>query len=380
MARKKAEEQDGKPANAEPSHWTTAESLAARDVRWILPGRLIAGCLAVLEGETSTGKSTWIAALIAAITTGSPWYGRPRSAPRNVLYLASEEDYASMIRPRLIAAGADESRVITPSLDDAGEQRRVYLTTGLGQLKDAIAKYSLELIVCEPLSSHVGPAVDLCQVNQVRACLDPVNTLGLRTGCTILVTRGLRKDRTGPRMSHGQGSLAISDTARCVLVVERPDQTTTRRVVRVVKCSLAGGMTPGMEHYLDGLAGEPPVVSRMRELDRSQDDDAADVADAGDRDMRDDARHLVRSLCSTEWVRVTVIAEAARYAAIGEKTLRRAKADLRVRTRQLSDGAGNYHEWGPPEGGFDPTPPPPAPPVHVGLPGSKPRKKRGKKT
>ena len=173
MARKKAEERDGKPANAEPSHWTTADRVAARDVRWILPGRLIAGCLAILEGETSAGKSTWIAALIAAITTGREWLGRPKSQPRNVLYLASEEDYASMIRPRLIAAGADESRVITPSLDAAGEQRRVYLTTGVGQLRDAIAAHQLELIVCEPLSSHVGPTVDLCQVNQSRAALDP---------------------------------------------------------------------------------------------------------------------------------------------------------------------------------------------------------------
>lgn len=356
--------------------WVTGDRVRERQLEWLLPGRIIQGCLTVLEGETSVGKSTFLAALAAAVTTGREWAGRPKGRPESVLWLYAEEDYASMIRPRLKSAGADESRILTPGLDEAGAEKRLYLPASLPLVRQAILERGVKLVIVEPLSSHVGPTCDLNQVNQSRAALDPINRMGLELGATIIVTRGLRKDRTGPRLNHGQGSLAIGDTARCVLVIDRPDLATTRRVLRVVKCGSAGH-TPPLEYHLEPTDGAP-VVGQLRDLLPSEDDDAADVTDAGERDVRKDAQRMLRLLCAKEWVRVTVIQDAARDAAIGERTLRRAKADLSVRTRQLSDGAGSYHEWGPPEGGFPPEGTPPAGLGHVGRVGSSPRKKAAK--
>ena len=60
------------------------------------------------------------------------------------------------------------------------------------------------------------------------------------------------------------------------------------------------------------------------------------------------------------------------------QTLRRAAADLHVQTRQQWDGQSSYHEWGPPEGGFEHLGTPPAPDEHLGTETRKPRKKREK--
>ena len=89
---------------------TAAAGIAPKRVRWFWAGRVAVGTLSLLAGREGMGKSTityWMVAQITRGTLPGEDYGRPRS----VIICATEDAWADVIVPRLIAAGADRSRV-----------------------------------------------------------------------------------------------------------------------------------------------------------------------------------------------------------------------------------------------------------------------------
>lgn len=337
--------------------WETAAEARAVDPCWLLPNRIVGNGLCVVEGDSSSGKSTFLAHLAASITTGKPWLGRKRSSAANVLWLNAEENPASLIRPRLEIAGADLTRIHWPRADEFGVVKMLYLPMAVSYLRDAIDHYGLALIVIEPLVSFVPPELSLNQEGPARSVVDPLNRLAMTTGCTVIVTRGLRKDRTGPRLTHGSGHGTIASTARSVLVIEQPDPESERRVLRTIKC-LAPVRVPAMEYTLD-RSKHAPRMADLRDLDGSTDDTAADAIDPGERSVRADAREMLRVLCATEYVAVAQIQSAAEASGLGWRTVVRVKAELGIHSRPNRQMGSFFHEWGPPPGGW----PPPSPPV-----------------
>lgn len=340
---------------AKKSHegrWQKATDARPSKLRWLLPGRIVQGGLAIVEGETSVGKTTFLAALAASITTGKAWLGRSKSEPAKLLWMTGEEDFARDILPRLVAAGADPENVIIPGIDENGEPRKIFFPEGVEDLRTTIKEYGIFAVICEPLSSFVSAGVNLNDAVSCRQCLDPLQRMAIATGSTVLLTRGLRKDRSGPRTAHGQGSAAIGDTARSILSIETCDGADNRRVLRVVKCSRSP-KTPALGYAIVD-EGHGPVMRDLGELSASAELDNDQSADAAERGQRADARRMIRTMLATDWVRSSVMKTAAEDAMVSINTLRRAAKELAVQTRQKWEQGAGHHEWGPPEGGFAP--------------------------
>lgn len=357
----------------EMSRWRSGAKVRPVELEWLLPGRIIAGSLCVVEGETSVGKSTFLAALAASVTSGKPWMDRLDSTPSNVLWISGEEDFASMVAPRLKAAGADLDRVHVPEEDENGEPYRVFLPESIPSLRECVADLRISLIIMEPLSSMVGPNTDLNQIVSSRLALDPLQRMAMATRTTCVITRGLRKDRNGPRTSWGQGSAAIGDTARSVLSIDAPDPLKPHRILRVVKCSRSPATPPVRYEITRTELG--PVMTGLQAMTRADDLESESCSDAGERSVREDARRLLRKMLAAGWIRATTVRVAAEDAMVSINTLRRAAAELGVVTKQSWDGNSSYHEWGPPEGGFPEPTPPPALSGHLGNRVRKSRKK-----
>jgi AAA domain len=89
---------------------TGADTIKPRPVFWLWKGRLALGTLGLLAGREGVGKSTlgyWIAARI----TQGDLCGCFQGTPKAVLVCATEDSWEHTIVPRLMAAGADLSRV-----------------------------------------------------------------------------------------------------------------------------------------------------------------------------------------------------------------------------------------------------------------------------
>jgi hypothetical protein len=308
------------------------------------------GTVAILESRKGCGKTSLAATIAAALTTGRALLGRRKGKPADVVWVAGEVDHDLEVEPRLLAAGADLARVHPPAKDETGIRRRVYLPYQLGQLADAIRHWGCVLCVLDPLSSIVPPEVDLRSDQAVHSVLDPLCHLAAQTGCTMLCTRNLTKDRGADRLDQGLGGAGVAGVARSLLAIDWLDTRDTLRTLRVVRCNEAGS-TPPVEYHMIA-EGEQVVCTGWRTVPADEDDPQAEGLDAADRDVRADALLLLRRLIGDEWVSAQTVMMEASSAAISERTLRAAKAELGVRSRRSGRVMPAYWEWGPPHKGW----------------------------
>ena len=112
-------------------HHPRLEVVCMADVRpsaidWLWQNWIALGKVHVLAGEGGRGKSTILCNTTAITTTGTKWPdGAEARKPAGVIILAAEDDVEDTLAPRLMAAGADLSRVfVIRSVFD--ENRRRY--------------------------------------------------------------------------------------------------------------------------------------------------------------------------------------------------------------------------------------------------------------
>jgi putative DNA primase/helicase len=85
--------------------------LTPQPVAWLWRDWLALGKLHILAGAPGHGKTTIALAMAATVTCGGRWPDGSRSERGHVLMWSGEDDPADTLLPRLIAAGADKTRV-----------------------------------------------------------------------------------------------------------------------------------------------------------------------------------------------------------------------------------------------------------------------------
>jgi putative DNA primase/helicase len=353
MAQKKlravAPPDDDAPQTIE-DQWVSASEIKSRPLTWLLPGRLPDASVVLVEGAKNASKSTFCAALAAAVTRGRPLFGRKRLPKGCVLWSCGEEDPDRHVVPRLLLHDADMARVKFLPLDDLGMRRRIWLPSCIDFLRQSVLYFGVRLIVLDPLSSHVPPEISLKDDQAIHSALDPLAWLSFAVGCCVVLTRNLTKDRTAKRVDRGIGGSAVSGVARSVVVIERPDPAKTTRILRVVVKNV-GRDVPPVEYDLEG-PGEFAKLVRARELTDLPDDDNQDGDEPEERDAIDNAIQLLRALLAGGPVDVQEIQREAEAAMILPRTLRRAKFRLKISHRRVPGSSPAKWQWCPPKGGF----------------------------
>lgn len=343
-------EPDEAPAQTVDDRWTTVRQVRRQQLQWLLAHRIPQGEITIVEGDKETGKSTLLCALAAHVTGGRRLLGRKKIRPAHVVLLAGEDPYDSVVRPRLEAAGADIDLVHVPELDERGQRRRICLPAGAAELRLVIQHYRAALLILDPLSAHVPPEVPLTSDQETHSVLDPLADVAHETGCTIVTSRNLTKDRGAPALHRGLGGVAVAGVARSVLRLDWADRRTTHRVLWTVACNMTAER-PRLGYELEDVDGAARLV-RLRELAGDPDDDLSSSEEPGERDVRADARTLLRRVIGSEWVPYRSIQTEAQAAGIGERSLRAVKAAEGVRSRRVGGSGQAYWEWGPPAKGW----------------------------
>lgn len=249
-----------------------ADTIAIEPVRWVWPGYLPAGMLAILGGAPGCGKTTIALALAAAITTGSAWPdGTPGGAPADVL-VWSGEDLPSVLAGRLAAMGADRTRVHFVDGVGEGDQKRGFDPGRDMPLLEAAARAlpAPRLLIVDPIVSAV--AGDSHKNAEVRRSLQPVVDLGQRLECAVLGITHFTKGTAGRDPTERiTGSLAFAALARVVLVAAKVkaegDGDAERRVFLRAKSNI-GPDTGGMGYELERIELQPSVEGqRVRWLE-----------------------------------------------------------------------------------------------------------------
>lgn len=219
------------------------ETVEVEQVEWLLYPFIPYGKVTIIQGDPGEGKTTMVLQIIAKLTKGekvlpdSPGdegkLSEHETEAVNVIYQTAEDGLGDTIKPRLIEAGADCSRVLV--IDD-GEQP---LTMMDNRLEEAIVQTKARLIVLDPIQGFLGSEVDMHRANEIRPLMKRMSVLAENYHCAIVLIGHMNKNSTGKSSYRGLGSIDFQAAARSVLVVGRIKNEPEVRVICHVKSSLA---------------------------------------------------------------------------------------------------------------------------------------------
>ena len=209
-------------------------SVKEKEVEWLWYSYIPYGKLTLVQGDPGEGKSTFILNVVALLTTGQDMPdGYKSNGKQTVIYQCSEDGVEDTIKPRLMAAGADCSKVAY--IVDNEEA----LTLDDNRIEDAIVKTGARLFILDPLQSFVSQEGDMHSAGRMRNLLGSLAAIADKHNCAIVLVGHMNKSQSGKNLYRSLGSIDITAIARSVLMVERDIDDSKIRYMFPVKSSLA---------------------------------------------------------------------------------------------------------------------------------------------
>jgi hypothetical protein len=203
----------GKYASDHEEAFGDLADVVEQKVEWLAYPYFVRGAVNVIEGNPGDGKSTFVVALAAAVSSGSPlpWLDELESG--RVLVLSAEDDPARVLKPRFIAHGANLNRI-------RFQQKLFTLdSNGLGLLRFELEAHRPRLVIIDPLIAYMDAAVDLHRANETMQFMNELDQLAREFDTTMLIVRHLRKGDSNDALYRGLGSIAIAARVRSILLL-----------------------------------------------------------------------------------------------------------------------------------------------------------------
>jgi hypothetical protein len=213
--------------------------LQPQPVRWLWPGRLALGKLALLEGDPGLGKSLLTLDLCARLSRGRPLPdGSGPMGPGNALVLNAEDGDSDTVRGRLVALEADLQRVFV--FAGAGASGvSVRLPSQRHLLDEALTRSKARLVILDPLLAFLDSEVAAGNDQSVRRALAPLATLAACHQCSVLLVRHLNKRGGKHAIYRGGGAIGLLGACRSAWLVGYDPLVAGQCVLAQVKNNLA---------------------------------------------------------------------------------------------------------------------------------------------
>ncbi len=319
------------------------DSIEEEAITWLFEGFLPKATLTLLGGAIQAGKSTIAMSFAATVSNGGLWPDGTRCAvPGNVIFWSSEEVVKSVVKPRLMAVGANTSRILTieSSLDEHGEPCSFDPAQDIPLLRREILNLgSVSLVIIDPMITAVSG--DTNKANDVRRSLKPIVDLAEEFDCTVLGIHHLAKNSEGKSTNDRMlGSQAFAAMARIVLVAAK-DENSDNRVLAISKSNISKD-SGGFNYTIEGVSfpspkGKEIKTSKVVWGEALEGSSRAILATAEGEPNEDTSKlgqakqFLIESLATQAVGSRELLRNAREGYGISEKTLRRAKDALSIK-------------------------------------------------
>lgn len=244
----------------------TYADITPLEPEWLIPGLVPKSFVTLIIGDGGVGKGQLWSDWTGRITRGARLPGVDESdsvTPGSVLLVTSEDDPNMSTAWRLRAAQAELGRVYDMTDDFSIPESLPDLAAKIDEIGD------VRLVVIDPLADNLGfvpgtrRQVSLTSGNVTlrRYVMRQLEKLARDKGVALIVIHHTVKSG---RMA---GSKGLSDAARMVLRITRPDETLPLRLITVEKTNIAAG-TDRVGYVIEGNWPEvhvayvdPPVGS-----------------------------------------------------------------------------------------------------------------------
>lgn len=321
-----------------------ASTIRPRRQVWLWEKRIPMGTASALAGRGGTGKTTYAFHLIAQLSLGT-LPGRYYGDPRPSLIWSGEDQWDKVIVPRLIAAGADLTKVGRLAIDTYvdGETQEVTprVPMDTSTITDMIRDTGAVATLIDPIASTMNG--DLNREADVRMAVDALARVAETTDSVVMFVRHFGKGG-GHASDKMSGSHAFRDAVRSVFLFAADDD---RVIVTQDKGNYA---PPGEESFafrLDNIRVDTDdgvtEVARVIELG-SSDTSVGDVINRTERDGDSDTAEVdawLSELLANGPVKATDVYSAADAAGHSKDQAKRAKKRLGI----IADRPANPGPW-----------------------------------
>jgi AAA domain len=282
---------------------TTASAIRSERVRWLWEQRIPRRAVVVVAGEKGLGKSVLTNTHLTALATRGQLDGE-LTGPIDVAIATAEDDWSTVVVPRLRAHDADLDRVHRVDLTDDAGSSLLTLPDDVGALEDALADLTrrtgraVGLLVADPITAFLSNGIDSHKDASVRRALAPLAALAIRCDLSVVVVAHLTKDENARLLSRVSGSGAFVNAARAVMVFARDPsdplgERGSQRVL-VMAASNWGVLAPSLAAHiesktvlLDDGVSEQPLLLIDGETDVHPSDLQRGASETGGDDVAD---------------------------------------------------------------------------------------------
>lgn len=311
------------------------DQVEVEEIEWLFYPFIPYGKVTIIQGDPGEGKTTVVLQIIAKLTKGEAILSETSEGkseeigvePINVIYQTAEDGLGDTIKPRLLAAGADCSRVLV--IDDQEQP----LTMVDARLEEAIIQTKARLVVLDLIQGFLGVGVDMHRANEIRPLMKRISVLAEKYQCAIILIGHMNKNSNGKSSYRGLGSIDFQAAARSVLIVGRVKGEPEIRVICHVKSSLAPE-GDAIAFRLDKEKG----FHWIGKYDISVEDLLS--GDGRGQKIRS-AKEFLKEILANGSMEQAKIAEEAEERGIKKKTLWNAKKELQIDSVKI----GNKWFW-----------------------------------
>jgi hypothetical protein len=217
----------------------SADKIDPKPVEWLVPARIAKKKMNIVAGEGKKGKTQLVLALAALTSNGGELPdGSGRVAKGTVIILSAEDDPEDTLAPRLIALGADMSKIKIiksdyiirrkgkePAINPIDFQRIPYWRALFRRFPD------LQLFIADPVPSFLGRGVNDHKNADLRNILTPFLCVVRDFNVAMIAITHLIKgfDPKRPASYRISGSIAYANLARSIhFVATSPDDPAKR--------------------------------------------------------------------------------------------------------------------------------------------------------
>jgi putative DNA primase/helicase len=223
-------------------------NVKAERIDWLWNGIIAYGKITLFAGDPGGGKSQLLLYIASIVSNGGKFHFSLFPAKKHSVLLISGEDNAEdTIKPRLMALGADHSKIDyvkgIKKVDKKGNSYfdAICLMEHLAELEDTIRENQYKLIIVDPVSLYLR-SVDSNNNTETRTALAMLTALAERHKVAIVINSHFSKrGNSGNKnaIERVMGSIAWAAASRMVYGIIKDPDNPDRRFFIPIKNNIA---------------------------------------------------------------------------------------------------------------------------------------------
>jgi putative DNA primase/helicase len=196
-----------------------ASDITPEIIEWLWDKRIPMGKIALFAGNPDNAKSLAATSVAAICSTGRDFPDGSQNTlpPSEVLMLIGEDDEHDTVVPRLMAAGADMTKIHLPEgiARSNNSDSELRLDIDLPALEAYLEKYpGIKLIIVDPISNYLGDVSMIAEQDVRRSVLTPLKKVAARYGVAFINVMHLNKKSELDAISRVGGAMAFIGVSR----------------------------------------------------------------------------------------------------------------------------------------------------------------------